>query len=121
MRYFLENFKSIGKILVVMYVTTSLLLFLLAFLVQKLQWEQGMISIGISIVYFLSCFMGGFLAGKVQKTKKFVWGILLGMMYVLTMLAVTLIFQHGFHGSSGAFMINLLLCLGSGMLGGMLS
>ncbi len=121
MRYFLDNFKSISKILVVMYGITILLILVLAFLVQKLQWEQGVISIGISMVYILSCFVGGFFAGKVQKTKKFIWGLLLGLMYLLSMLVVTFIFKHGFHGSSGVFMTNLLLCVGSGMLGGMLS
>ena len=113
--------KAIGKILLVMYVITAVLLFLLAVFVQKLGWESGAISLGISVVYVISCFMGGFLAGKVQKNKKFVWGILMGLAYMIIMLAVSLAAKHGLHSSMSAFIINLLLCLGSGMLGGMIS
>ena len=45
MRYFSESLKSIGKILVVMYAVTAVLLFLLALLVQRLNWEANTISI----------------------------------------------------------------------------
>ena len=121
MKYFSESIKSIGKILFVMYMITAVLLFLLAFLVQKLGWESGVISIGISLVYILSCFAGGFFVGKVQQTKKFIWGILISLAYVLIMLAVSLGVKHGLHSTMSAFIINLLLCLGSGMLGGMIS
>jgi len=113
--------KAIGKILLVMYVITAVLLFLLAVFVQKLGWESGAISLGISVVYVISCFMGGFLAGKVQKNKKFVWGILMGLAYMIIMLAVSLAVKHGLHSNMSAFIMNLLLCLGSGMLGGMIS
>ena len=111
----------IGKILLVMYAVTAMLLFLLAVLVQQLQWESGMISIAISVVYVVSCFVGGFFVGKVQQSKKFIWGILLSLAYIIIMLAITLVVKHGFHSGVSAFVINLLLCLGSGMLGGMIS
>ena len=113
--------KVIGKILIAMYGVTAVLLFLLAVFVQKLGWESGAISIGFSIVYVISCFVGGFFVGKVQQTKKFIWGIFMGLAYVIIMVAVSLAAKHGLHSSMSAFIINLLLCLGSGMLGGMIS
>lgn len=116
-----ENVKSLGKILLVMYAVTALLLFLLAVLVQRLGWESGAISIGISVVYVISCFFGGFLAGKVQKTKKFIWGILTGLMYMIVMLMISMIVKHGLGEETSDFALNLLLCLGGGMLGGMVS
>ena len=121
MKFWRENVKSLGKILLVMYAVTALLLFLLAVLVQKLGWENSAISIGISVVYVISCFLGGFLAGKVQKTKKFIWGILMGLIYVLIMLVITMIVKRGLGGGTSDFAINLLLCLGGGMIGGMVS
>ncbi len=121
MNFLTESLKSIGKILLVMYGITAILLFLLAILVQKLGLESGGISIGICIVYIISCFAGGFLIGKVQQSKKFIWGILMGLMYIIVMLAVTLITKHGFHAAASSFMINLALCLGGGMIGGMIS
>lgn len=121
MRYFSESIKSIGKILLVMYAVTAILLFLLAVLVQQFNWGSGVISVGISLVYIISCFVGGFFVGKVQRTRKFIWGILMGLAYIIIMLIITLVAKHGFHSTVSAFVINLLLCLGSGMLGGMFS
>ena len=121
MKYLSENLKSIGKILLLMYVVTAMLLFLLAVLVQRFNWDNNAISIGISTVYVISCFIGGFFVGKVQQNKKFIWGILIGLAYVIIMLVITLVVKHGFHSSVSAFVTNLLLCLGAGMLGGMLS
>ena len=57
MKYLSESLKSIGKILLLMYVVTAMLLFLLAVLVQRFNWESNLISIGISVVYIVSCFM----------------------------------------------------------------
>ena len=121
MKYLTESLKSIGKILLLMYAVTAILLFLLAVLVQQFHWERNFISIGISAVYVCSCFVGGFFVGKVQKTKKFIWGILMGLSYIIIMLIITLVVKHGFHATSSAFITNLFLCLGTGMLGGMLS
>ena len=121
MKYLSESLKSIGKILLLMYVVTAMLLFLLAVLVQRFNWDNNAISIGISTVYVISCFIGGFFVGKVQQNKKFIWGILIGLAYVIIMLVITLVVKHGFHSSVSAFVTNLLLCLGAGMLGGMLS
>ena len=116
-----KSVKSLGKILLLMYAVTAVMLFLLAVLVQEFEWEQGAISIGISVVYVISCFLGGFLTGKIQKTKKFIWGILMGLIYVMVMLMITMAVKHGFHSTVSAFVINLLLCLGGGMAGGMIS
>ena len=121
MKYLSESLKSIGKILLLMYVVTAILLFLLAILVQQFNWESNLITIGISVVYIISCFIGGFFIGKVQQSKKFIWGILMGLSYIIIMLVITLVVKHGFHSSVSTFVTNLLLCLGAGMLGGMLS
>jgi putative membrane protein (TIGR04086 family) len=115
------NLKSLGKILLAMFAVTAMGLFLLAFLVQQFEWGSGGISIGISIVYVIACFLGGYFAGKIQKTKKFIWGILMGLMYVVILLMLTLLTKHGFGASVSAFVLNLLLCLGGGMTGGMLA
>ena len=121
MGHFSEGMKSIGKILIVVYAVTAIMLFLLALLMKKFQWEQSVVTIGISISYIVSCFLGGFLMGKVQRTKKFIWGILMGLAYMIIMLMITMAVKHGLHSTMSEFIINLLLCLGSGMLGGMIS
>lgn len=121
MNYLTENMKSFGKILLTMYGVTAILLFLLSVLVQRLGLEDGAISVGICAVYVISTFLGGFLAGKVQKTKKFIWGILMGLMYMIIMLVLTFAIKKGFGATVSDFIINLLLSVGGGMIGGMVS
>lgn len=121
MNYLTKNLKSFLKILIVMYGTTALLLFLLALLLQKMDLSEGMLSVGISAVYVISCFLGGFFAGKVQKSKKFLWGIFMGIFYLLILMAVTLAGKHGFTADLSGFIINLCLCAGAGMIGGMIA
>ncbi len=118
---FSEQLKSMGKLILMMFAVTALLLFLLAFLVQQFDWQSGMINVGISAAYVISCFFGGFFAGKIQKSRKFLWGILLGFAYVLAMLLITLLVKHGFHSTAADFMASLFMCVVAGMLGGMIS
>lgn len=115
------NKKALGKIFLCMYGSTAVLLFLLALAVLKLQLEDGAVRAGISAVYVISCFLGGFLAGKVQRTRKFLWGLMLGTAYVLVMFGVTVIVGRRLPDSVSETAVNLVLCLGGGMIGGMIS
>ena len=121
MKNFLEHGKSLGKILLLMYAFTAVLLFLLAVLLQKLQLKQGAVSIGITVVYVLTCLAGGFLTGKIKKQKKFLWGLLTSLLYFVAMVLVTLVAKGGEGVESAGIFTDLLLCLGGGMLGGMVS
>ena len=121
MRYFAEQGKSLGKILLAMYGITAGLLFLLAALMQKLQLKPGVVSVGIIVIYVIVCFLGGFLNGKIKKQKKFLWGLLIGLVYALMMLVVSVIGKADSGMTFSGFLPNLLICLGAGMLGGMLS
>lgn len=121
MKYLKSLGKSLGKILMTMYVITALLLFLLAALVQKLQFDSKGISAGITAIYVISCFLGGFFAGKMKRQKKFLWGFFMGICYILIMLLVTLVAKEGPAMTFSGFFINLCICAGAGMLGGMIS
>lgn len=113
--------KKFLKILFLMYFITAVLLFLLAFLVQKCGWQEKGIQAGVCIVCVISCFLGGFCAGKIQKTRKFLWGLLAGCIYAAMMFAVTFFVQKGIDGGADGFLWNALLCLGAGMIGGMIA
>lgn len=121
MKYLSGNMKTFGKILMVMYGITALLLFLLAFLLQKFQFGEQMTEIGIMGVYVIVCFLGGYMSGKVLMNRKFLWGMLMGIFYVLVMLGITMIVRGSQGLSLSGILLNILLCLGSGMLGGMIS
>jgi len=64
------------KALLVSYVVTGLLLLLIAGLLYRFQLDEGKVQIGIILTYILSCFAGGFLTGKMMKSRQFLWGVL---------------------------------------------
>lgn len=121
MRKVSEISKTLGKILLFMYVLTAILLFLLAFIVKEMQPGEGMINISISIIYVVSCSLGGLLAGKIMKKQKFIWGLLLGMFYFLLMLLITVTVREKWMFSFLYILYHFLLCAGGGMIGGMVS
>ena len=103
------------------YGTTVLLLLLLAFLLMKLDLKESAVTIGIAAVYVLSCFAGGFLAGKKIKEKKFFWGMVTGALYFLLLLVLSVALQTGSLAEVSAVLSAAALCAGGGTLGGMLS
>ncbi len=109
------------KALLVSYLLTGIMLFVLAGLLYRFQLDEGKIQIGIIATYILSCFAGGFLAGKMMRSRKFLWGVLLGLLYFLILTLVSVAVNRSLQDGSGSFVTSFLLCMGGGMLGGMLS
>jgi putative membrane protein (TIGR04086 family) len=109
------------KALLLSYLLTGILLLAIAGLLYKFRLDEGKIRIGIILTYILSCFLGGFLAGKMQKSRQFFWGLVLGLLYFAILMAVSVAVNREFSGTSAGFATTFLLCMGSGMLGGMLS
>ncbi len=112
---------TILKILLAMYLVTGVLLLALATMLYKMQLSESAVSIGIVVIYVASGFLGGFLSGKVMKNRKFLWGMAMGCAYFLILVAGSVIFQKGFQMEVSRFVTTLVLCTGSGMIGGMAS
>ena len=109
----------IVKALLVSYLLTGGLLLLLAGLLYRFRLDEGKIQIGIILIYIFSCFAGGFLSGKMMKSRKFLWGVLLGLLYFLIMTLVSLAVNRGLQDGTTTYFTTFLLCMGGGMLGGM--
>ena len=111
----------IGGCLLIAYLVTGLLLLLLAFLAYKVNLSEQGSRIGILVIYVLSSFVAGFITGKKSKKRKFLFGAMMGICYFVVLLLLSL----GIHDkvAPGAFAkwSAGLLCMGGGMLGGMLS
>lgn len=118
--YIIPAFRMM-KALLVSYLLTGFMLLLIAGLLYRFQLDEGKVQIGIILTYILSCFLGGFLAGKMMKSRQFLWGVLLGLLYFLVMTVVSLAVNRELQGTSSGFVTTFLLCMGGGMLGGMLS
>lgn len=115
-----ENFLSMLKFLILGYFISGLLLLLLALFLYKWDLPKPAINAGVIVVYVLSVFGMGFVAGKVKQRRKFLWGLLLGGAYFCILACISFILvKSPCHG--GNVITTLCLCLGGGMLGGMLS
>ena len=78
----------IFQALLVSYIITGILLLVLAVLLYKLNLDKGKVTAGITGIYVVSAFAGGFLIGKLQKVRKFIWGLMLGILYFLLLVLV---------------------------------
>lgn len=115
-----QKIFSLLKALAVSYIITAILLLVMALLMYKLGLGETVIQLSIIIIHGISVFLGGFLTGKMVKEKKYIWGLALGMCYVLVIGVVAFIMNGTIQISAGVTLTNIILCLAAGMLGGML-
>lgn len=111
----------LGKCLLFSYILTGGLLMLLALLLYRFNLSEKIVGICIIGIYVAATFFAGFVAGKKIGSRKFIWGLMMGAAYFLVLLLVSLAVNHSVKELSGNFFTVLILCAGSGMLGGMLS
>lgn len=93
----------------------------LAFLLYKLGLGERIVSFAIIVIYVVSTFFGGMLAGKKMENRKFLWGLLVGGAYFLLLTFASAILGEEGIGLGNSFWTTLVLCAGGGMLGGMVS
>lgn len=116
-----NNAMPILMDLVAMYVITGILLVILAALIGRVDMTDAAVSIGIIVTYIVSCFAGGFLIGKKKKRKKYLWGLCVGLLYFLVLFLGNLAVNRGIDGRIVHMATTAVLCVLSGMAGGMLS
>ena len=118
---FSSRITFVLKSLLFSYLLTAGLLLLLSLLLYRFSLSERIVSISITGIYIVVTFLAGFLAGKREGSRKFLWGLMMGCLYFTSLALVSLIVNHGMSSLSTSFLTVLVLCAGSGMLGGMLS
>lgn len=111
----------LGKCLLAAYLLTGGALLLLALLLYRFQLSGQAVNIGIVVIYTAAAFLAGFFAGKGTGERRFLWGLLAGTLYFVLLALLTLLVNHEFKDFGNHFFTTLMICAGSGMLGGMLS
>jgi len=111
----------IMKALLGAYILTGGLLLLLALFVFRFGLSEKAVSLVIIGIYIGVTFLAGFITGKKLKTRKFMWGLIVGSLYFLVLIVLSLAVNHSFKDVATNFFSVLIMCAGSGMLGGMLS
>ena len=109
------------KSLLASYIITGILLLILAFLVYKFELDEQVVVGGIVSIYIISTFMGGFIIGKLTEVKKFLWGMIIGTIYVLLLFAISYGIYREFNTNGLNTISTIILCVGGGILGGMLA
>ncbi|MCD7956423.1 MAG: TIGR04086 family membrane protein [Lachnospiraceae bacterium] len=124
----MEFLQGRGKIIVgtvtslmAAFLTTVILLLAFAFLLLKLQLDVGKTEIGILLIYVLSCFIGGIYRGKRAARRKFLWGMLTGILYFLLLLIVSGMGEEALQPELTRTITAFVLCTAGGTLGGMLA
>lgn len=109
------------KALLFSYVVTGISLLLLSVLLYKFEWNEHLVSAAIVAVYVLSTVVGGIVIGKLVRTRRFFWGLLLGNLYFILFLVITIILYRSLSGNGLNMLTAWILCTGGGMTGGMIS
>lgn len=109
------------KALLFSYVVTGISLLLLSVLLYKFEWNEHLVSAAIVAVYVLSTIVGGIVIGKLVRTRRFFWGLLLGNLYFILLLVITIILYRSLSGNGLNMLTAWILCTGGGMTGGMIS
>ena len=115
-----KNIKVIWwiKSLLASYIVTGILLLVLTFFMYKF---EKIVSAAIVGIYVVSTLIGGMIIGKLTKSKRYLWGMVLGIVYFVLLLLITLGVYRTLNGDSVSIVTSLILCAGGGMTGGMIS
>ena len=118
-----KNIKVIWwiKSLLASYIVTCILLFVLTFFMYKFELNEKIVSAAIVGIYVVSTLIGGMIIGKLTKSKRYLWGMVLGIIYFVLLLLITLGVYRTLNGDSVSIVTSLILCAGGGMTGGMIS
>lgn len=118
-----KNIKVIWwiKSLLASYIVTGILLLVLTFFMYKFELNEKIVSAAIVGIYVVSTLIGGMIIGKLTKPKRYLWGMVLGIIYFVLLLLITLGVYRTLNGDSVSIVTSLILCAGGGMTGGMIS
>ncbi|MBP3604931.1 MAG: TIGR04086 family membrane protein [Lachnospiraceae bacterium] len=109
------------KNLFLSYLLTTILLLLLSLFLYRFSLSEKTVSMGITLIYVITTFLAGFLAGKKEQSRRFLWGLLMGFLYFIVLTVISVIIHKSFGGFGSDFFSTLAVCCASGMLGGMVS
>lgn len=115
----------LGISLLVMYLLSGLILVLLATFLYRFDLNEETVRIGVMTAYVASGLAGGFLMGKKMQDKKYLWGLLTGIVYFVLLFIISvvsdIVSQEPLTLEAVRILTTFALCAVSGMAGGMIS
>jgi putative membrane protein (TIGR04086 family) len=104
-----------------MVVVTGVLLLVAAAVVYRMDLSSATARILITAIYAVVGLAGGFFMGKMMKVRKFLWGIVAGLLYFCCLMLVSLMVNGGTVEDVVQMLITFVLIEASAMIGGMVS
>lgn len=83
--------------------------------------SEEMVDVGILVIYIISCFVAGMIIGRKRKTRRFFWGMLIGVVYYSVLHLTSFLLVGASHSVMTDMVTTLMICCGGATLGGMLS
>lgn len=88
------------------YLISGICLLILAFLLFQFELPEGVLRGGIIFSYVFSCFLGGMVVSGKQEGKKYLWGLLAGILYYVILVAVSMILNREAFTRTRAFSLH---------------
>ena len=118
----LKNLKLMWvlKGLLASYIVTATMLIGISFLLYKFDVGEEFVRSGILVTYAMSAFTGGFILGKLMREKRYLWGFLMGCIYFLVLLVISMGVYRMIPEAADVAK-GMLLCAAGGTVGGMIA
>lgn len=113
--------KLMLRSLLFSYLLSGLLLILTSLALYRFRLKESQVKIAVNLVYLLSCALAGFLMGKGLRRQRFFCGFLAGLLYFLILMAVSFLLNKGITADTTQLLTTFGFCVGSGIIGGVLS
>lgn len=111
---------SIMKVILLEYAVSVIMLMITALIMYKAGIGQKTTGYIIILIYFISNLCGGFVMGRIQKSKRLLWGGMMGILYFVILFLVSLIL-NGAIASGGVLLFALISSVSGGCIGGIIS
>lgn len=113
--------KKISKSLIISYIVTFILLLIFSMIMYYGNVSEKVVGIFVIITYFISSLLGGLSIGKSVENRRFLWGIILGLLYFGIIMMITLVGRVGNEQIDSSKITGFITSCIGGMLGGMIS
>lgn len=107
--------------LLLAYIITGIMLIGLSCLLYQLELGERVSQIGIILTYIISTWFGGFYIGRKVKSKRLLYAMVFGVLYIGCILGASKIIYPNGAIFSGNMLTIAGMCLGGSALGGILS
>ncbi len=109
------------KAVLVSFIVSAILLLITSALMLGSNMSASFVGVFVIAIYIISNFLSGLIMGKGMEQRKFLWGIVSGLMYFVVIFVLSIFVMSTKDFSLMATIRTLLICTISGMVGGMVS